>query len=258
MGNTTSPAASQPSKTNTPIKKPPQGASAKSASPKTAPQKTATTNSKNSVVVDSSAFQSSRLDTLFNKYKDEEDQIGPTGIETYCSDLGVDPEDVVMIVLAYHLKCKEMGFFARDEFLKGFEALGCDTLDKMKAQLPKLKKDLEDPPKFQAIYKYAFQFAREGEQKCIGVEIAQGLLNLLLVERYPIAKSFVEFLKAQEQYKVLNADQWASLLEFCKLIHPDFSNYDENGAWPCILDEWVDWVKHKDERCGDDTDGEAS
>jgi len=207
--------------------------------------------------VDSSAFSLSRLESLFNRYKDEEDQIGPAEIEKYCADLEVDPEDVVMIVLAYHLKCKEMGYFAKDEFIKGFEILGCDTLDKMKAQLPKLKKDLDDTAKFQAIYKYAFQFAKEGEQKCIGVEIAQGLLNLLLVDRYPVAKSFVEFLKGQEQYKVLNADQWASLLEFCKLIQPDFTNYDENGAWPCILDEWVAWVKHKDDR-GDDTDGEAS
>ena len=37
----------------------------------------------------------------------------------------------------------------------------------------------------------------------------------------------------QEQYKVLNADQWASLLEFCKAIQPNFSNYDENGACAC-------------------------
>jgi len=44
----------------------------------------------------------------------------------------------------------------------------CDTLDKIKTQLPKLRKDLDDTAKFQAIYKYAFQFAKEGEQKCIG------------------------------------------------------------------------------------------
>lgn len=47
----------------------------------------------------------------------------------------------------------------------------CDTLDKIKAQLPKLKKELDETTKFQAIYKYAFQFAKEGEQKCIGMQI---------------------------------------------------------------------------------------
>jgi len=249
MGNSSASNSNKSTPTTTISKKP--AASSRPVSP----QKTATSSPKpEPVVIDSSAFSLSRLESLFNKYKDEEDQIGPAEIEKFCQDLEVDPEDVVMIVMAYHLKCREMGVFTREEFVRGFETLRCDTLDKIKAQLPKLKKDLDDTTKFQTIYKYAFQFAKEGEQKCIGVEIAQGLLNLLLVDRYPIAKSFVEFLKSQEQYKVLNADQWASLLEFCKAIQPNFSNYDENGAWPCILDEWVAWAHAQKGDRGEDVE----
>ncbi len=37
----------------------------------------------------------------------------------------------------------------------------------------------------------------------------------------------------QETYKGMNTDQWSSLLEFCKTISSDFSNYDENGACKC-------------------------
>jgi len=209
--------------------------------PKT--QSSSSSNLKGKDDKDTSVFSLARLEALFDQYKDEDNQIGPTEIERFCTDLKVDPEDVVMIVLAYHLKCKEMGVFSRDEFVKGFESMGCDTLDKIRAELTKLRKELDDSTRFQAIYRYAFQFAKEEEQKCLGLEIAQGLLGLLLVERYPIVKSFITFLKQQDQYKVVNADQWSSLLEFCKTIQPDFSNYDEDGAWPVIFDEWVTWAK---------------
>jgi len=241
----------KPKKAPTPQSTPRGGSTpTKPATPtptKSSPEKTPTSSSSSAIKPkeDLSVFSVQRLEQLFDKYKDDDDQIGPNEMEKLCQDVGVDPEDPVMVVIAYHLKCKEMGYFQRDEFVKGFETLQCDTIDKIKMQIPRLKKELEDSTKFQAIYRFAFQFAKENEQKCIGIEIAQGLLTLLIVDRYPVAKSFIEYLKEQDQYKVVNADQWASLLEFCKAIQPDFSNYDENGAWPCILDEWVTWVKEK-------------
>jgi len=33
------------------------------------------------------------------------------------------------------------------------------------------------------------------------------------------------------------------LLEFQKSIKEDLSNYDENQAWPVILDEYAAWLK---------------
>jgi DCN1-like protein 4/5 len=66
------------------------------------------------------------------------------------------------------------------------------------------------------------------------IEIAQALITLLLVDRHPLATSFLDFLKQQDSYKGLNVDQWTSLLEFCKTIDTNFANYDENGACtPC-------------------------
>lgn len=39
--------------------------------------------------------------------------------------------------------------------------------------------------------------------------------------------------------KVLNRDQWSSFFEFSKTIANDFSDYDENGSWPVLFDEFV-------------------
>jgi len=38
-------------------------------------------------------------------------------------------------------------------------------------------------------------------------------------------------------------DQWMNILEFCRTIKGDLSNYDENGAWPVLLDEYCEWIR---------------
>ncbi|KAK7807958.1 hypothetical protein U0070_003030 [Myodes glareolus] len=49
----------------------------------------------------------------------------------------------------------------------------------------------------------------------------------------------------QSKYKVINKDQWCNVLEFSRTISLDLSNYDEDGAWPVLLDEFVEWYKDK-------------
>jgi len=45
--------------------------------------------------------------------------------------------------------------------------------------------------------------------------------------------------------QVVNRDQWYSVHEFSTTIAPDMSNYDEMGAWPILLDDFVEWTKAK-------------
>jgi len=240
------PELSQPAKDTPRQQAPSQNPSAK-------PGKDAakTPGSKASAKDEGQSFSVKRLEEVFTKYKEEDDdQIGPAGMEKFCQDLEVDPEDVVTLVIAYHMKAQQMGCFTREEFMKGFETLGLDTIDKIRKYLPKFRAELTDPVTFKNIYRFTFDFSKEPQQKCIDIEIAQALITLLLVDRHPLATSFLDFLKQQDSYKGLNVDQWTSLLEFCKTIDTNFANYDENGAWPCVLDEWVTWVKEKKEEEG--------
>lgn len=45
--------------------------------------------------------------------------LGPEGMEKFCEDIGVDPENVVMLVIAYKMGAKQMGFFTQEEWIKG-------------------------------------------------------------------------------------------------------------------------------------------
>ncbi len=38
----------------------------------------------------------------------------------------------------------------------------------------------------------------------------------------------------QSDYKVINKDQWCNVLEFCRTVKSDLSNYDVDGACKLI------------------------
>lgn len=41
-------------------------------------------------------------------------------MEKFCEDISVEPENVVMLVLAYKMGAKQMGYFTQEEWLKGW------------------------------------------------------------------------------------------------------------------------------------------
>ncbi|XP_014680034.1 PREDICTED: DCN1-like protein 5, partial [Priapulus caudatus] len=72
----------------------------------------------------SSNYSSKQCVVWFHEYATaDEDVIGPEGMEKFCEDIGVEPENIVMLVLAWKLDAKQMGFFTLAEWLKGFSEL---------------------------------------------------------------------------------------------------------------------------------------
>jgi len=45
-------------------------------------------------------------------------------MEEYCNDLEVDPTDVIMLIIAFHLDSENMCEFTRENWMKGWATLG--------------------------------------------------------------------------------------------------------------------------------------
>jgi DCN1-like protein 4/5 len=98
---------------------------------------------------------------------DDPDTLGPEGMEKFCEDIGVEPENVVMLVLAFKMQARQMGFFTKEEWLKGLGEMQCDSIQKLQYRLDYLRCLLNDQNIFKAIYRYAYDFARVSKTACL-------------------------------------------------------------------------------------------
>lgn len=192
-----------------------------------------------------SGFSVKRCTTWFNNYCAENDgSIGPDGIERFCKDLGVEPENIIMLVLAYRMDAKDMGYFTLNEWIKGMTYLQCDCIEKLNNKFDLLNASLSDPVTFKNVYRFAFDFSLENGNRSLDKPTAIALMTLLLDGRWSLFNEFVQFLE-QSKFRGVNKDQWYNVYEFSRHILPDLSNYDEDGAWPVLLDEFVEWYQQQ-------------
>ncbi|KAM4627755.1 DCN1-like protein 5 [Polymixia lowei] len=188
------------------------------------------------------SFSTKKCLAWFQEYTGPDKVLGPEGMEKFCEDIGVEPENIIMLVLAWKLEASNMGFFTKEEWLKGMTSLQCDCTERLQSKLDYLRGQLSDSAAFKNIYRYAFDFARDKYQRSLDMDTATTMLALLLGRTWPLFPVFQQFLE-QSKYKGMNKDQWYNVLEFSRTIDVDLSNYDEDGAWPVLLDEFVEWQK---------------
>ena len=181
------------------------------------------------------------LEALFTQYKgdnDEEDAIDAAGIERFCEDIEIDPMDPVILVISLKMSAASMGKYTREEFMGGMRKMGTDSIEKLKAKLPSLRAELQDENRFKEVYEYSFGFARELNQKTLALEVAMALWKVLLHD-WAMVDEWCDFLMENHK-KAIMQDTWSQTLEFSRSIGPDLEGYDPAGAWPYLIDEFVE------------------
>ena len=182
------------------------------------------------------------LTALFEKYKDANcDSILLEGMQTWCGDIEVDPMDKLMLVICFNLEAKVMCEFTRDEFVGGWASLGVDSVQGMKDSFPRMQAELENSPaRFAEFYSYVYDFAKEPGKRSLSAETARFMWNLLLAEKFPLVEKWVAFLESHT--RDIPQDTWQLFLDFVTTYGNDVSAYDDDGAWPVLIDEFVEYI----------------
>ncbi|KAI0668485.1 Cullin binding-domain-containing protein [Trametes maxima] len=96
---------------------------------------------------------------------------------------------------------------------------------------------------FSELYAFCFNLAKPPTGRNIDMDTASAFWSVLVAPKYPIMKDILNFIAEKGTYKGVNKDLWNMTLEFCRIVHPDLSNYEPDGAWPTMLDDFVAWKK---------------
>ncbi|CAN7134196.1 unnamed protein product [Brassica rapa subsp. narinosa] len=190
----------------------------------------------------------SAINSLIEVYHKYSNLIDPQGIELLCSDLDVSRTDIRILMLAWKMKAEKQGYFTQEEWTRGLMALRADTIDKLKKALPALEKEVRRPSNFADFYAYAFTYSlTEEEQKSVDIETICQLLDIVMGSTFrPQVDYFLDYLKIQNDYKVIYMDQWMGFYRFCNEISfPGMSEYNPGLAWPLLLNNFVEWIREK-------------
>ncbi|TQV91910.1 defective in cullin neddylation protein 1 [Cordyceps javanica] len=199
------------------------------------------------------------LNTLFDSLRDGEDdtkdRMELTSTMKYLqNDLKVNIENAELFVVLELLQAPSIGEISRHGYVEGWKDSSVSASHKDHAKhIRKLIKALpKDAALFKKVYKYAFIVGREKDQKALSLESALIYWDMLFAlpgmqwknahrDWLALWKRFL----AEKWTRSVNRDMWNMILEFAfKSMDDDsLSFWTEDGAWPSVIDDFVEWCK---------------
>lgn len=194
-----------------------------------------------------------QIEQYYDKYRDsDEDAILAEGMERFCTDLGVDPTEFIVLVVAWKFGASQMCRFTREEFINGCKKLQVHDAESLKKILPGLRIQCTTPATFKELYNFSFSFGLDHSvsQRSLPVDMAIPLWDLVFTLYKPfILESWFDFLR-ENDVRGISRDTWNLFLPFARTVTPSFSNYDESEAWPSLFDDFVEHELSKKRSAG--------
>lgn len=194
------------------------------------------------------------LKAFYQKYVEElppaDHPGGPDGISgekflQLFQDLEIDPSsDVAALALASACSAPEMGVFRRREFICGCAVLEVDTLEDLRAKMPELREGVLSGKTLPKVYAYTWGVATEPPHKHLDMEDAAAYWRLFLHD-WPLREEFCEWAASNMKGKKITRDLWNMVLKLATEVPADLSTYDDEPAWPVVIDEFVEYLREK-------------
>jgi DCN1-like protein 1/2 len=123
--------------------------------------------------------------------------------------------------------------------------------DAIFADIPKLMPfiDLEDVSIFSYFYNFVYFICRENGQKSITIQRAVAAWKIVLNGRFRLLDRWCNFVDKYQRHNI-SEDTWQQILDFSRCVNVDLEGYDPRGAWPTLIDDFVEHM-HRIYHTGD-------
>ncbi|XP_065856195.1 defective in cullin neddylation protein AAR3 [Euphorbia lathyris] len=112
-----------------------------------------------------------------------------------------------------------------------------DELAKLMSNL----KLMEDSAEFSRFYDFVFFMCRGNGQKNITVSKAVTAWRLVLAGRFRLLNQWCDYVQKNQKHNIPE-DTWQQVLAFSRCVHENLEGYDPEGAWPVLIDEFVEYM----------------
>ncbi|KAF6828208.1 hypothetical protein CPLU01_08687 [Colletotrichum plurivorum] len=195
------------------------------------------------------------FDKLRNDSQDEKDSLGVESTMAYLQDLGVSIENAEMLVVAELLQTPSIGEITRKGYVDGWKESSSATRQAHVSHIKSLVNSLTtDPAYFRKVYRYTFVASKEDNQKALPVDTAKVYWGVLFsppgwewkTKSQDWLQLWTTFLD-EKWTRSVNRDMWNMTLEFATktMVDESLSFWNEDGAWPGVIDDFVAWCKEK-------------
>ncbi|KAH9977348.1 DUF298-domain-containing protein [Lactifluus volemus] len=225
------------------------------------------------------AYTEQQAKALFSQFADDDSPnvIGAEGFERLCNEIQVPLDGAMPLLLAWQFESGEMGKISKEEWMCGTSALQVSSLSSFTIVLNDLNnlivlgKPTARPSNshvksqrgavynksryegyavdarkaFSSFYSFCFALAKPESSRNIDMETACALWSVVLAPQFPLITDVIEFINTTGNYKGVNKDLWSMMLEFCRDTQQDLSNFEADGAWPTVIDDFVRWKNAK-------------
>jgi len=173
----------------------------------------------------------------------------------YLEKINVSLENVELFVALEIVQAPTIGEITKQGFVEGWKKARCEDTKKQAAFVKgEIKRLSTDIALFKRVYKHAFIAGREKDQKALSLDNALTFWGTLFAEpgwrwvgqNHDWLALWKEFL-GEKWTRSVNKDMWNMTLEFALKSVDDesLSFWSEDGAWPSVIDDFVEWCKAK-------------